>query len=773
MTSSCRSGSVRRLWRGGAFILLLALIAALAAFAAPAAQAGQGSIEGTVTAGNSWHYTGNPALQNIGVYAFDIEDIPPVDFEAYSPVSWLEWLLWPGFSQFSPIDLSMAKGSAHTDTTGYFSLNVPVGINPAMYRLWYQDDWAPQNQWLGQWYDQESPWDPMFDDGNVGIVTVNDNQSTETTQALTRASHIGGLVEDDFGDPISGVGVYLYISSEPTDAVTGDWTDQAKDLGAWVEAIEAGDTADLRAVTSDGVGLNALPEGEFDIGQLNPTSGWGLPEPLVPPSHYFVYFYDPMGDFAPEWWDNKMPWDTAASPTPIEIDFGQDVFLFSVQEEPVMLAPAGTISGNVTSWLHWGLEGINVEAYSSIDMLLATPVPVVYGEDMSDEDGDYSIPGLAQGEYLLKFTDESFEAPERLVRVNPHGPDWYGYYTTEWWSSKPYPTEVDEFGVPTIRLANPVWVDGGFVHGDVDAVMSPEPAVFYFQPQFGVNDGPNKFATKLTVYGWGLDIMTHWLSAVWIEQSDPLTGAPPFTATAYKYDWDVLAATDGQQLDVLFNLASPLAPSGIGPLDENLGRYDVNFVGLNCFDELAPVVMPDPHVLEPTVPGIPGNLLDRGDWIGWYPWAYTVISSTTPLPPVIPIVPPIATPVAPTPPTPGPTPTATPTPPTPPPIVAGAITTTAPSAATVKKGKTATLKYQVNEAVLGGTANVTITIKKVGKVVSKVVKSFRIPNVRMNSAQVKKFTCTLAKGKYTFYVSATTAAGGMSMNTASNTLTVK
>jgi len=75
----------------------------------------------------------------------------------------------------------------------------------------------------------------------------------------------------------------------------------------------------------------------------------------------------------------------------------------------------------------------------------------------------------------------------------------------------------------------------------------------------------------------------------------------------------------------------------------------------------------------------------------------------------------------------------------------------------------------VNEAVLGGSANVTLTIKKSGK----VVKTIKIANARMNATQSAKFTCRLAKGTYTFYVSATTAAGGRSTNTASNRLTVK
>jgi subtilisin-like proprotein convertase family protein len=101
--------------------------------------------------------------------------------------------------------------------------------------------------------------------------------------------------------------------------------------------------------------------------------------------------------------------------------------------------------------------------------------------------------------------------------------------------------------------------------------------------------------------------------------------------------------------------------------------------------------------------------------------------------------------------------------------VAGAITTEAPSPAGVKKGKMATLKFQVNEAVLGGVADVKIEIKK-GFVLRKTI---TLTDVPMNSLQQVKFRCTLPKGTYKFYVSATTKSGGVSTNTASNTLKVR
>ena len=102
--------------------------------------------------------------------------------------------------------------------------------------------------------------------------------------------------------------------------------------------------------------------------------------------------------------------------------------------------------------------------------------------------------------------------------------------------------------------------------------------------------------------------------------------------------------------------------------------------------------------------------------------------------------------------------------------VPGAITVKAPSAASVKKGKTATLKFSVDEAVVGGVANIKIVIKNAKK---KPVKTLKVTGAKMNMANTVKFKCKLAKGKYKFYVSATTADGAQSTNTASNKLTVK
>lgn len=98
-------------------------------------------------------------------------------------------------------------------------------------------------------------------------------------------------------------------------------------------------------------------------------------------------------------------------------------------------------------------------------------------------------------------------------------------------------------------------------------------------------------------------------------------------------------------------------------------------------------------------------------------------------------------------------------------------TTVAPSAASVKKGKTATLKFQVNDTNSGATtATVTVQVKNAA---GKVVKTIKAGAKPVNALQSTSFKCTLKKGKYKFYVSAKDSLGNAAGNVALNTLKVK
>jgi hypothetical protein len=101
----------------------------------------------------------------------------------------------------------------------------------------------------------------------------------------------------------------------------------------------------------------------------------------------------------------------------------------------------------------------------------------------------------------------------------------------------------------------------------------------------------------------------------------------------------------------------------------------------------------------------------------------------------------------------------------------GAPKTVAPNAASVKKGKTATLKFRVDDSNSGAaTATVTIQVKNAA---GKVVKTINAGAKPVNTPQSATFKCTLKKGKYKFYVSAKDSLGNAAGNVAFNSLKVK
>ena len=97
--------------------------------------------------------------------------------------------------------------------------------------------------------------------------------------------------------------------------------------------------------------------------------------------------------------------------------------------------------------------------------------------------------------------------------------------------------------------------------------------------------------------------------------------------------------------------------------------------------------------------------------------------------------------------------------------------TRAASPARVRKGRTATLKYEVRDAEPNaGTATVDITIKnKRGKVVKRLHLGARPVNTVLKAT----FRCTLRPGIYRFSVRATDAAGNAQAKAAVQTLTVR
>jgi cytochrome c len=96
---------------------------------------------------------------------------------------------------------------------------------------------------------------------------------------------------------------------------------------------------------------------------------------------------------------------------------------------------------------------------------------------------------------------------------------------------------------------------------------------------------------------------------------------------------------------------------------------------------------------------------------------------------------------------------------------------TSASAASVVKGRKATLKYRIADvAPNAGTATVVIKIKNRS---GKVVTTIKAGSKAVNTALSAKFTCKLAKGTYKYYVYATDVAGNAQSKAGSAKLTVK
>ena len=97
--------------------------------------------------------------------------------------------------------------------------------------------------------------------------------------------------------------------------------------------------------------------------------------------------------------------------------------------------------------------------------------------------------------------------------------------------------------------------------------------------------------------------------------------------------------------------------------------------------------------------------------------------------------------------------------------------TTSATSVSVRRGRTATLKYKVADAEpTQGMATVSIKIKNSH---GKVVKTINAGSKTVNTALTAKFRCKLAKGAYRYYVYATDASGNAQAKVGSARLKVK
>jgi hypothetical protein len=96
-------------------------------------------------------------------------------------------------------------------------------------------------------------------------------------------------------------------------------------------------------------------------------------------------------------------------------------------------------------------------------------------------------------------------------------------------------------------------------------------------------------------------------------------------------------------------------------------------------------------------------------------------------------------------------------------------TTRALARASVRRGRRATLRYRVDDA-LSPTARVTIRVKTRS---GRTVKTLKAVTRKTNVATSSRFTCKLAKGSYRFHVYATDLAGNRQVRKGYGTLRVR
>jgi hypothetical protein len=654
MRSSRSSDSVKRFGRLS-FVLLLVLVALV--IAAPAAFAGSGAIEGTVTA------LGTPLI-NIAVVAYPA-DMPVTEAgDTHRP---------------EPV-LTGADGK-------YFINGLPDGV----YNVKFFDPTRHPQQWATMWYDGIFSWATWAPPATATDVDVLANQVTSDINAeMTPTGYLSGVVHDWNGNALGGIQVWPYH-----DGLHMSWE-------AFVTAIETGrhrggemDAAtDARPHLPDWSVDNMVytdSAGQYAIGPLEPASSFPDNADIYPYG-YKVYYHDPDKIWAPEWYDDNSPWMEGDL---IQVDFTGAI---DASGTPYSVDATLSASGSIGGWVdgdlgngyEYDLEDVEVSVYYPLDLNFLDELGMSYGlllgRDETDEYGNYFIDGLAP----TPIGDMGYTV---VFHPEAHHDRYYGQVFTD---VEVHPTDTTE----------------------LCALLEPVPHLDYVHPPFGVNDGPDRWASPVTVGGWGF----HFIYGMeFVKQ--------PITASSYVIPFTAPESIDftGQAADLLLNLAAPLAPTGTYALvmtwDDPWSKDDGVEIMYNAYQVVDSYRAPQPVTPAPTIPVLP--------------------ATPTPI---------AADPVV--------TPTPTPQPEQP---VAGAITTVAPYKAVVKRGQKATLRFQVNEAVLGGTSAVKISIKnnKTGAVVKNIAKS-----VTMNSAASASFTCKLAKGVYTF----TVTAGGSS---ASNTLTVK
>jgi len=235
---------------------------------------------------------------------------------------------------------------AQTDENGYYDL---AGMPAGTFRVQFWDD---SGNWLTEYYDDVQDWHDATD------VTLDvGGTAADINAVLQPALHIRGTITGAGGaGPLESIQVMPLEWQD--DGEGGGWWNQRWDLSVWTGA-----------------------DGTYDIGGLLPNT-------------YRLWIQDNNGQWATEYFDN------AISPlwgTDIDLSLGD-------AEANAELAPAGHITGRVTSDGVSGIEGVWVGA-GPFDPNTGNYEHIAWAQ--TDAEGYYDLAGMPAGEFRVQFWDET------------------------------------------------------------------------------------------------------------------------------------------------------------------------------------------------------------------------------------------------------------------------------------------------------------------------------------------------------------------------------
>jgi peptidoglycan/xylan/chitin deacetylase (PgdA/CDA1 family) len=360
----------------------------------------------------------------------------------------------------------------HTDNNGEYTIQaVPPG-DCKVYFYAYR-----AGNYISEWYNDKG----SFEDADTVSVTPGQTASLMDT-VLAEGGTISGRVTDG-ANGIEGVWVYVYdldydyLYSVDTDNngnysipalasggykvriassgyYIGEWyNDKDSFYAADVVSVTAGETTTLpdvvlgeggtisgRVTDSPGNGLDDVYVRIYDLNETYLGSGWtdgngNYTVQAVPPGDWLVYFDTRYaGNYVPEWYNDR---DSSGNADTVAVTAGQTTTL-----SDAVLAEGGMISGRATDGTD-GIEDIRIYVYD--------PDYNSISYTYSDSNGNYTIAGLASGDYKVRFYSS-------------------GNFLGEWYNDKGSFDDADVVSVTvgqTTTLIDTVLSESGGISGKV------------------------------------------------------------------------------------------------------------------------------------------------------------------------------------------------------------------------------------------------------------------------------------------------------------------